>query len=338
MKRIANKNKYLTMGYPAASRAWIIAAIAMQVPMAIAADAARGYPSRPVRIVVGFPAGGNTDIISRAMGQKLTERFGQTVIVENRPGAGSMIGTDYVAKATADGHTLLLVSGAFSTQAAVLKKLPFDPSRDFAWITNAVVYPFAVIVKPDARTQSIADLIGAAKKSPGKLNYGSVGIGSVLHLAVELFNTHANVDMTHIPFKGGSELVIELVSGRIDVVFETLTGAYPHVQAGKLNAIAVTSRERSPQLPNVPTVAQTLPGYEVTSYSGFAAPRGTPPAIIAKLNREMRVVLDQPDIRKRFTDLGGAVTPTAPGEFGAHVTGEIAKWKKIATAKKIEIQ
>jgi tripartite-type tricarboxylate transporter receptor subunit TctC len=303
-----------------------------------AADTAANYPQRPVRIVVGFPAGGNTDIISRAMGQKLTERFGQTVIVENRPGAGSMIGTDTVAKATPDGHTLLLVSGAFSTQAAVLKKLPFDPARDFAWITNAVVYPFAVIVKPDARTQSIADLIAVAKKSPGKLNYGSVGVGSVLHLAAELFSTHAGVEMTHIPFKGGSELVIELVSGRIDVVFETLTGAYPHVQAGKLNAIAVTSRERSQQLPNVPTVAQTLPGYEVTSYSGFAAPRGTPPAIIAKLNREMRLILELPDIRKRFTDLGGTVTPTTPDEFGRHVAGEIVKWKKIASAKRIEIQ
>ena len=144
--------------------------------------------------------------------------------------------------------------------------------------------------------------------------------------------------MTHIPFKGGSELVIELVSGRIDVVFETLTGAYPHVQAGKLNAIAVTSRERSQQLPNVPTVAQTLPGYEVTSYSGFAAPRGTPPAIIAKLNREMRLILELPDIRKRFTDLGGTVTPTTPDEFGRHVAGEIVKWKKIASAKRIEIQ
>ena len=220
---------------------------------AIAADTAKAYPSRPVRIVVGFPAGGNTDIISRAMAQKLTDRFGQTVIVENRPGAGSMIGTDYVAKATPDGHTLLLVSGAFSTQAAVLKKLPFDPARDFAWITNAVVYPFAVIVRPDARMQTIADLIALAKKSPGKLNYGSVGIGSVFHLATELFNVQAGVD-------------------------------------------------------------------------------------IAKLNREMRAVLGETDIVKRFTDLGGTVTPTTADEFERHVANEIAKWKKIAAAKRIEIQ
>ncbi len=303
-----------------------------------AADAAKDYPSRPVRIVVGFPAGGNTDIISRAVAQRLTERFGQTVVVENRPGAGSMIGSDTVAKATPDGHTLLLVSGAFSTQAAVFKKLPFDPARDFAWITNAVTYPFAVVVRPDARAQSIGDLIAIAKKSPGKLNYGTVGIGSVFHLATELFNAQAGTEMTHVPFKGGAELMVELVSGRLDVVFETLTGAYPHVQAGRMRALAVTSRERSPQLPNVPTVAQTLPGYEVTSFSGFGAPRGTPTAIIAKLNREMRSILDEPDIRKRFTDLGGAVTPTAPDEFGRHIAAEIEKWKKIVAAKKIEVQ
>ena len=317
--------------------AGIAVTLAVGGTCAQAAESTYPFP-RPVRIVVGFPAGGTTDIISRAMAQKLSERLGQTVLVENRPGAGSMIGSDYVAKATPDGHTLLLVSGAFGTQAALLKKLPYDPLRDFAWITNAVTYPFAVIVKPDPRLQSIAHLIAMAKKSPGKLNYGSVGIGSVFHLAAELFNTQANVEMTHIPYKGGAETAAELMSGRIDVVFETLTGAIPHVQAGRLNAIAVTSRERVPQLPSVPTVAQTLPGYEVSSFSGFAAPRGTPPAVITRLNRDMRAVLEMPDIRKRFTELGGTVTPTTPDEFGRHVTGEIDKWKKIATAKKIEIQ
>ena len=295
------------------------------------------YPVRPLRIVTGFAPGGNTDIIARAMAPKLTERVGQQVIVENRPGAGSMIGTDYVAKATPDGYTLLLVSGAVTTQSAVMKKLPFDALRDFAYISNAVSYPFALIVKPDAPMQSVNDLIATAKKAPGKLNYASVGIGSVYHLATELFNAMSNVEMTHIPFKGGAEPMLELVSGRIDVVFETLTGAYPFLQSGKIRALAVTSAERSPQLPNVPTVAQSLPGYEVTSFSGFAAPRGTPPERITRLNREMRAVLEQADIRKRFTDLGGTVTPSTPEEFARHVTNEIAKWKKIASAKKIEI-
>ena len=295
------------------------------------------YPVRPLRIVTGFAPGGNTDIIARAMAQKLTERVGQQVIVENRPGAGSMIGTDYVAKATPDGYTLLLVSGAVTTQSAVMKKLPFDALRDFAYISNAVSYPFALIVKPDAPMQSVNDLIATAKKAPGKLNYASVGIGSVYHLATELFNAMSNVEMTHIPFKGGAEPMLELVSGRIDVVFETLTGAYPFLQSGKIRALAVTAAERSPQLPNVPTVAQSLPGYEVTSFSGFAAPRGTPPERITRLNRDMRAVLEQADIRKRFTDLGGTVQPTTPEEFARHVTNEIAKWKKIASTKKIEI-
>jgi tripartite-type tricarboxylate transporter receptor subunit TctC len=317
---------------------WLLVAVYAVGVSNLSYAAEPAYPARPVRIVVGFPAGGTTDIISRAMAQKLTERLGQTVIVENRPGAGSMIGSDYVAKATPDGHTLLLVSGAFSTQAAVLKKLPFDPLQDFAWISNAVSYPFAVVVKPDSRLQSIPDLIAAAKKSPGKLNYGSVGIGSVLHLAAELFNTYASTEMTHVPFKGGSELAVELMSGRLDVVFETLTGVHTHIQAGRLRALAVTSLERSQQLPGVPTVAQTLPGYEVTSYSGFAAPRGTPQTVIARLNRDMRAILEESDIRKRFTDLGGTVQLTTSDEFGRHVASEIAKWKKIATAKKIEIQ
>ena len=314
-----------------------VATAALLCVVAMPLRAQQDYPMRPLRIVTGFPAGGNTDIIARAMAQKLTERLGQQVIVENRPGAGSMIGTDYVAKATPDGYTLLLVSGAVTTQAAVMKKLPFDAVRDFAFISNAVIYPFAVIVKPDAAMQNINDLIAVAKKSPGKLNYASVGIGSVFHLATELFCAMANVEMVHIPFKGGAEPMLELMSGRIDVVFETLTGAFPYVQSGKVRALAVTSLERSQQLPHVPTVAQTLPGYEVTSFSGFAAPRGTPPERIARLNREMRAALEQADIRKRFTDLGGTVISTTPDEFGRHVASEIAKWKKIASAKKIEI-
>ena len=301
--------------------------------------AAQGaYPNRTVVVLSPGAAGGFTDTVSRLIALGLTERWKLPVIVENRPGAGSMIGTDYVAKATPDGYTLLLVSGAVTTQAAVLKKLPFDPLRDFAWISNAVSYPFAVIVKPDAPMQNISDLIAAAKKSPGKLNYASVGIGSVLHLAAELFNASANVEMTHIPYKGGAEPMLELMSGRIDLVFETLTSAFPHMQSGKIRALAVTSLERSQQAPHLPTVAQSLPGYEVTSFSGFAAPRGTPPERITRLNRDMRVALEQADIRKRFTDLGGTVTPTTPDEFGRHVASEIAKWKKIATAKKIEIQ
>ncbi len=296
------------------------------------------YPVRPLRIVTGFAAGGNTDIIARSIAQKLTDRMGQQVIVENRPGAGSMLGTEYVARATPDGYTILLVTGAMTSQAAVMKKLPFDAARDFAYISNAVTYPFVVVVKPDATMQNVSDLIAIAKKSPGKLNYASVGIGSVFHLGTELFNAMAGVDMTHVPFKGGTEHMVALMGGRIDVVFDTLTGVFQHIQAGRMRALAGTSVERAPLLPNLPTVAQTLPGYDVTSFSGFGAPRGTPPERITRLNREMRAALNEADIRKRFVELGGGVQSSTPEEFTRHVMNEIAKWRKVATEKKIEIQ
>jgi tripartite-type tricarboxylate transporter receptor subunit TctC len=236
-----------------------------------AADPVKAFPQRPVRLVSPFAAGGNTDIIGRLLAPHLSERLGQNVIVENRPGAGSLIGSNYVAKATPDGHTLLVASGAFPSVAATSKTLPFDPVKDFAWVSLIVTYPFVVVVKADSPVNSVADLIAAAKKNPGKLNYGSVGTGSVFHLAAELFNTMARTDLTHIPYKGGAEPVTELVAGRIDVIFTTLTGVYPQIEAKRVKPIAIASSERSPQLPNVPTVAQTLPGYDVTSFAGLAA-------------------------------------------------------------------
>jgi tripartite-type tricarboxylate transporter receptor subunit TctC len=303
-----------------------------------AADPVKDYPLRPIRLVSPFAAGGNTDIIGRLLAPKLYERLGQIVIVENRPGAGSLIGTNHVAKATPDGHTLLVASGAFTSVAATVKTLPYDAVKDFAWISLIVTYPFVVVVKIDSGINSMGDLIAAARRNPGKMNYGSVGTGSVFHLAGELFNTMAGTDLTHVPYKGGSEPVTELIGGRIEVIFTTLTGVFPHIQANRVRAIAVASVKRSPQLPNVPTVAQTLPGYEVTSFAGVAAPRGTPKAVIARLNRELHAVLALPDINKRLVETGGIVQPTTPEEMGRHVEGEIAKWKRVVAEKKIEIQ
>ncbi len=303
-----------------------------------AADPVKDYPLRPIRLVSPFAAGGNTDIIGRLLAPKLYERLGQIVIVENRPGAGSLIGTNHVAKATPDGHTLLVASGAFTSVAATVKTLPYDAVKDFAWISLIATYPFVVVVKIDSGINSMGDLIAAARRNPGKMNYGSVGTGSVFHLAGELFNTMAGTDLTHVPYKGGSEPVTELIGGRIEVIFTTLTGVFPHIQANRVRAIAVASVKRSPQLPNVPTVAQTLPGYEVTSFAGVAAPRGTPKAVIARLNRELHAVLALPDINKRLVETGGIVQPTTPEEMGRHVEGEIAKWKRVVAEKKIEIQ
>ena len=303
-----------------------------------AADAVKDFPLRPVRLVSPFPAGGNTDIIGRLIAPPLSERLGQNVIVENRPGAGSLIGNNYVAKATPDGHTLLVASGAFPSVAATVRSLPFDPLKDFAWVSLIVTYPFVVLVKVDSPVNTVADLIAAAKKNPGKLNYASAGTGSVLHLAAELFNTMARTDLTHIPYKGGAEPVTELVAGRIDVVFTTLTGVFPLIEARRVKPIAIASSERSPQLPNVPTVAQTLPGYDVTSFAGLAATGGTPRAVIARLNRELHAVLALPEIHKRLVETGGDVRPGSPDEMGRHVASDIAKWRRVVAEKKIELQ
>ena len=306
--------------------------------VAFAADPVKDFPLKPVRIVSPFAAGGTTDTLSRSLAPKLFERLGQPVIVENRPGAGGMTGTNYVAKSAADGYTLLFMSGAYTAHSATVNKLPYDPIRDFEGVSMVTTYPFAVVTKNDAPVRSIADLISTAKSNPGKLNYGSVGVGSVFHLAAELFNVMAGTDLTHVPYKGGAEPLTELIGGRIDVIFNTLPGIVPHVRSGRVRALAVASLERSPQLPDVPTVAQTLPGYEVTSFAGVVAPRGTPRPVIDRLNRELRAVLDLPEIRKQFTELGGDLKGGTPEAMVQHYTDEIAKWKRVVEARKIEIQ
>jgi tripartite-type tricarboxylate transporter receptor subunit TctC len=300
--------------------------------------AAQPYPTRPLRIVSPFSAGGNSDIVGRLLAPKLAERLGQNVIVENRPGAGGMIGTAYVVRATPDGHTMLAMSGAFTAVAATVAKLPYDPARDFSWVTMIVTYPFVVVVKSDSPVKTVGQFIAAAKRSPGKLAYGSVGTGSVFHLAAELFNTMAGTDMTHIPYKGGGEPIAELMGGRLDVIFTTLTGAYGHIEANRVRPIAVASARRAPQLPDVPSVAETLPGYEVTSFLAVAGPRGVPAPVVARLNREYRAVLALPDIHQRLTASGGEVRPGTPAELARHMTDEISKWKRVVAEKKIEVQ
>jgi tripartite-type tricarboxylate transporter receptor subunit TctC len=220
----------------------------------------------------------------------------------------------------------------------VTKNLPYDPVRDFAWISLVLTYPFVVIVKTDSPMQTVADLINAAKKNPRKLNYGSVGTGSVFHLAAELFGSMTGTEMTHIPFKGGAEPTNELVAGRLDVIFTTLTGAYGHIEAKRVRPIAVTALQPAPQLPSVPTLAQTVPGYEVLSFNGIGAPRATPPAVVARLNREIRAVLEEPEMRRRLIDQGGTVQPGSPAEMTQKVTTDIAKWQRIVAERKIDVQ
>ena len=314
----------------------VLALAFIALTSAHAADAP--YPAaRPVRLVSPFAAGGSTDIIGRLIAPKLGERLGRNVIVENRPGAGGMIGTASVARATPDGHTLLFISGAFTAHSAVTRNLPYDPVRDFAWVSTVLTYPFVVVVKTDSPTKSVSDLIATAKKNPRKLNYGSVGAGSVFHLAAELFGAMTGTEMTHIPFKGGAEPTNELMAGRLDVIFTTLTGAYGYIEAKRIRPIAVTSLQPAPKLPGVPTLAQTVPGYEVMSFNGIGVPRATPRAAVVRLNREIRAVVEEPQMRQRLTDQGGTVQPGSPEDMAKKVRDEIEKWQRTVTERKLEL-
>jgi tripartite-type tricarboxylate transporter receptor subunit TctC len=298
---------------------------------------AQDYPSRPLRIINGFPPGGNVDLVGRLIAQRLSEALRQPVFIESKPGAGTMIANDYVAKAPADGYTILLVSGAFPTVAATQRKLPYDPVHDFAWLTTIITYPLVAIVRPDSPLRSIDDLIATAKAQPGKLTFPSPGVRSLIHLAGELFCATAGVEMLHVPFKSSAETVTEVMTGRIDVLFETLTLASTHLQAGKVRALAITSARRVPQWPDLPTVAERLPGFETTSFIGMAAPRGTPAPIVQRLTDEFHKVLALPEIRQRFADLGGTPRPSTPEETAAFVGKEIAKWRQVVETRKIAI-
>jgi tripartite-type tricarboxylate transporter receptor subunit TctC len=308
-------------------------------PLALAADAGRDYPqARPIRMVAPFAAGGSSDTFGRYLAPKLSQRIGQNIIVENRPGAGGIVGAGIVAKGTPDGHTLLLPSGAFTAAAASVKNLPYDPLRDFTWITTLLTYPFIVIVRNDSPIRTVSDFIAEAKRKPGQLNYGSVGVGSVFHLAAELFNSMAKVETLHVPFKGGAAPMIALMGGQLDIIFATITGSMPHIQSKRVRAIAVASKEPSYMLPGVPTVAETLPGFDVTSFSAVAGPPGMPRSIVARLNSEFHAVLADPETRKHVQAIGGDIRPESPEQIKSRVEGEIAKWRRIVAERKIEVR
>src|SRR6266545_39699 len=313
------------------------AALALIAALTAAPAAAQDYPAKPVRLLVGFPPGGNVDVVGRIIAQKMGEGLSQQVLPENRTGAGSIIANEFVARSAPDGYTLLVVSGAFVTQAATMKKLPYDPLRDFSWISTIVTYPLLFSVRSDSRFRSLDEFIGFVKSNPGKLHYPSPGMGTLYHLAGEMFISMAGIGMQHVPFRGGSEPLTEVLSGRMELLIDALTNSYPHIQGGKFRPLAVSSLERSPALPEVPTVAQSVPGYEASSFLGIAGPAGLPDAIVERVNREVRRVLALPDIGRRFAEWGGTPSPSGPEEMRRRVEGEIAKWKRLVEARKIEL-
>ena len=315
-----------------------VQALLVMVLALLATSAQAQYPNRPIKLVNGFAAGGSSDIVARLIAQKLSVALGQEVIVETRVGAGGIVANEFVNKAAPDGYTLILVTGAYPVQPGMMKSLPYDPLTGFSFISTLTFYPFVLVTSPTAPQQTADDFIKAAKANPGKLALASAGVGTIHHLSAELFNSLAGSDALHVPFKGGTGPITEIMAGRVNAMFETMTVTLPQVRSGKLKALAVTSKERSSFLPDVPTLAQYLPGFEVTSFLGLAAPPGTPRPIIDRLNAEVRKVLTDPETQKRFADLGGDARGGSPEEMRAYIEAEIGKWKKLIEARKIERQ
>jgi tripartite-type tricarboxylate transporter receptor subunit TctC len=290
---------------------------------------AQAYPSRPVRLVVGFPAGGSADIVARLIGQWLSERLGQPVVVENRPGAGSNIGTEAVVRAAPDGYTLLMVSAANVTNPALYDNLNFNFIRDIAPVAFIDRVANVMEVNPGVPAKTVPEFIAYAKANPGKVNMASGGIGSSQHVAGELFKLMAGVDLVHVPYKGVAPALTDLIAGQVQVLFDTVPASLPHIRAGKLRALAVTTATRSEALPDVPTVGDFVPGYEASSIHGLGAPKDTPAEVIGRLNAEVNAALADAKFRARIGDIGGIVRAGSPADFGRIVAEETEKWAKV---------
>ena len=287
------------------------------------------YPTQPVRVIVGFPPGGSADIVTRIVAQALSERLGQSFIVDNRSGAGSNIGTEAVARANPDGYTLLSVSVANAINATLYKKLNFDYMHDFEPVASIDVVPNVMDVSLSVPANTVPEFIAYAKANPGKINMGSGGVGSSPHVAGELFKMMTGIDMVHVPYRGVALATTDLLAGRVQVLFDTLPASIANIRAGKVRALAVTTKTRSEALPDVPAMNEFVPGYEATSFHGIAAPKGTPPEIIEKLNSAVNASLADPKVKSRLADLGGMVLTGTPASFGQFMAGEIDKWGKV---------
>ncbi|MET4386248.1 tripartite-type tricarboxylate transporter receptor subunit TctC [Bradyrhizobium sp. F1.4.3] len=297
------------------------------------AAVAQDYPVRPVKIIVPFPAGGSNDIIARIVAQKLAERSGQTFIVENRGGAGGNIGAEAVASAEADGYTLLLTAPPpLTINASLYKKLPFDPAKAFAPVALVASVPIVLVVNPSVSAKNVGELIAFAKAKPGTLNFGSSGIGSTNHLAGELLKSMAGIDIVHVPYRGAAPAMNDLLAGQIPFMFDNMPAVLPQVQGKAINAIAVAGGKRADALPDVPTVAETVPGFEASSWFGLVAPARTPAPVLAKLSSELEIILTMPDVRKRLAELGAEPGAVFGAAFGQFMTEETTKWGKIIQA------
>jgi tripartite-type tricarboxylate transporter receptor subunit TctC len=297
---------------------------------------AQAYPTRPVRIIVGFAAGGSSDIVARLIGQWLSERLGQQFIIENRPGAGSNIGTEAVVNAAPDGYTLLMITAANAINASLYDKLNFNLIRDLAPVAGIMRVPNVMEVHPSFPAKTVPEFIAYAKANPGKINYASAGNGTSQHVSAELFRLLAGINMQHVPYRGAGPALTDLLGGQVDVMFDTLPASIEHIKTGRLRALAVTTANRSEAVPAVPTVIEFLPGYEASSPYGIGTPRNTPIEIAATLNREINAALADPKIQTRFADLGGTPLPLTPAEYGKILSEETEKWGKVIRSASIK--
>ena len=321
------------------SRSAAMALVAALALIASCANAQSNYPNKPIRLVVIFPAGGTADILARTVGQKLTESWGQQVVVDNRPGAGGNLATEIVAKAAPDGYTILL--GGLTTHGinpSLYRKLPYDPVKDFVPVTSAAGTPLVLVVNPSLPVQSMQELILLAKSRPRELNFASFGNGTSAHLCGVLFNSMAGIEMTHVAYKGGPQAAADLVAGRVQVMFDTIPVALPQIKAGRLKALAVTDSHRSNALPDVPTVEEAgLPGFQVVGWLGFFAPAAVPKEIVHKLSAEIVTILNMPDVRERLSNLGMEPRGNTPEEFAAFVDSELKKWAPVVKASGAQV-
>ncbi len=287
------------------------------------------YPTRPVRFVVGYPAGGATDIIARLIGQRLSERLGQQFVIENKPGAGNNIGTEAVVNAAPDGYTVLLINPANYINASLYANLKFNFVNDIAPVASFNRVPNIMTVAPAVPAKTVAEFIAYVKDNPGKVNLASSGNGTSVHLSGELFMAMSGAKMLHVPYKGAAPAITDLLGNRVQVIFDNMPSIIGHIQSGSVRALAVTTETRSPELPNVPTVAETVPGYEASALFGMGAPKKTPPEIVAKLNKEINAVLAEPEVKKRLIELGGDPLISTPEAFGGMIVAETEKWEKV---------
>lgn len=306
-----------------------LAAGAAALPVTSSVASAQTYPARPVRLVIGYTPGGSADLTARLMGQWLSERLGVSFVIENRPGGGTNIATEAVVRATPDGYTLLLVAPANAINATLYDKLNFDFLRDTEPVAGIIRFPNVVVVNPSLPVHSIPELIAYAKANPGKLNMASSGNGSTIHMSGELFKMLTGTNMVHVPYRGGAPAITDLIAGQVQVMFDNIPTCAEHVKSGKLRGLAVTSTTRSEVLPDLPVVADFLPGYEASAWYGIGAPKGTPPEIIERLNKAVNEVLTDPKAKARFTELGAFLLPGSALDFGKLLANETDKWGKV---------